>query len=110
MTGTPAALAAERAIVLCASLEAYPWLRETEWTSSNATARPPFDELYIVAFSIIKRRADGGPYRRRLWYVKRGDEAAYGPTDWPIEAVASTSIAPRQPSRLMGRPARGPRG
>jgi hypothetical protein len=107
MTSTPApdTLRAEVALVILDPLDAYPWLREHGWTAdgpSGAPARiPGYD---VVAFTTAARHPDGGPYARRVWFVKADDRAAYGDDDWPLEAVDPVSIAPRRASRSMGIP------
>lgn len=85
--------------------DTYPWLREHGWTAdgpSGAPARIP--GYHVVAFTTVTRRAGGGPYARRVWFVKADDRAAYGDDDWPLEAVDPMSIAPRRASRSMGVP------
>ena len=101
----PDTLPAEVALVILEPLDAYPWLREHGWTAdgpSGAPARIP--GYHVVAFTTVARRPDGGPYARRVWFVKAGDRAAYGDDDWPVEAVDPVSIAPRRASRSMGLP------
>ncbi len=101
----PQDLAAEVALVILEPLDTYPWLREHGWTAdgpSGAPARIP--GYHVVAFATVARRPAGGPYARRVWFVKAGDRAAYGVHDWPVEAVDSVSVAPRRASRSMGIP------
>jgi hypothetical protein len=101
----PDALAAEVALVVLDPLDAYPWLREHGWTADRPSAPPArISGYHVVAFSTAARRPDGGPYARRVWFVKPDDPAAYGDDDWPLEAVDPVSIAPRRTSRPMGIP------
>jgi hypothetical protein len=101
----PDGLAAEVALVILEPLDAYPWLREHGWTTDGPTVRPErIPGYHVVAFTTAARRRDGGPYARRVWFVKAGDRTAYGDDDWPVEAVDPLSIAPRRASRSMGVP------
>lgn len=101
----PENLAAELALVILEPLDTYPWLREHGWTTDGPAVRPErILGYHVVAFSTVRRRRDGGPYVRRVWFVKALDRTAYGAHDWPIEAVDPLSIAPRRVSRSMGIP------
>ena len=100
-----ARLAAEVALVILEPLDTYPWLREHGWTA-DGPSRPParIPGYHVVGFTTVGRRRDGGPYARRVWFVKAYDRAAYGREDWPLVAVDPLSIAPRRASRSMGLP------
>lgn len=101
----PDTLPAEVALVILEPLDAYPWLREHGWTGDGPSGAPARIPGYrVVAFTTVARRADGGPYPRRVWFVKGADCAVYGDDDWPVEAVDPVSIAPRRASRSMGIP------
>ena len=84
----PDTLPAEVAVVIVEPLDAYPWLREHGWTADGPNGAPARTPGYrVVAFSTVTRRPAGGPYARRVWFVKAGDRAAYGDHDWPMQAV-----------------------
>ena len=101
----PGALEAEVAVVILEPLDAYPWLREHGWTADGPSGAPAVVPGYhVVAFTTVARRPDGGPYTRRVWFVKADDRAIYGDHDWPLEAVDPVSIAPRRASRSMRLP------
>jgi hypothetical protein len=100
-----ARLAAEEAVVVLESLVQLPWLREQRWTTPGPKVRPvPTTGYRVVAYSTCRRRGDGAPHVRRVWFVKDGDRVHYGADDWPIEAIDPASIAPRRASRPMGVP------
>ena len=101
----PDTFADEVALVILEPLDAYPWFREHGWTA-DGPSRPPtrISGYHVVAFTTVARRRDGGPYVRRVWFVKADDRAAYGHDDWPLEAVDPMSIAPRRASQTMGIP------
>lgn len=97
-------LPVETGIVILAPLDALPWVREYQMVMDGPTVRPSMPGYRLVAYSTVRRRRDGGPYIRRIWFTKRADPAVYGTHDWPIEAVVPTSIAPGRPSRSKGMP------
>jgi hypothetical protein len=98
-------LAAEEAVVVLKPLDQCPWLREHGLATSGPSARPDWGPDYrLVAYSIARRRRGQRFQQRRMWFVKAGDQRAYGADDWPVEAVDPTSIAPRRMSRPMGLP------
>ena len=101
----PDTFADEVALVILEPLDAYPWFREHGWTADGPSGVPArIPGYHVVAFTTVARRPDGGPYARRVWFVKAGDRVAYGDDDWPLEAVDPVSIGPRRTSRAMGLP------
>jgi hypothetical protein len=98
-------LTAEEAVVVLEPLDQFPWLREHGLATSGPSARPDWGPDYrLVAYSIARRRRGQHFQQRRMWFVKAGDQQAYGADDWPVEAVDPMSIAPRRVSRPMGLP------
>jgi hypothetical protein len=76
-----------------------PYLRESFLWSRPRTKRP-IKSSKLVGYSTLRPGAprDLSLYDRRVWWLKPYDPYGAGPR----EAVETTSIQPRRPSRLWG--------